>query len=70
MYGKPKESDWKVFRDILPELREKYLKKKNREIEKILKDPKRNESEKFWDTKEKLEKEAKVMRECLDDYSR
>lgn len=29
MSGNPKESDWKTFRKIVPDLRERYLKKKN-----------------------------------------
>ena len=70
MFEKPKESDWKVFRDMLPELREKYLKKKNVEIEKILNDPKKNQTERFWDAEEKIGKEVKILRECLDHYSR
>ena len=70
MYKKPRESDWKVFRDMLPELREKYLKKKNKEIERILNDRERNETERFWDAEERIKKEVEILRECLDDYSR
>jgi hypothetical protein len=70
MYEKLKESDWKVFRDMLPGLREKYLKKKNKEIQEILKDPEKNETERFWDAEEKIKQEVKILRECLDDYSR
>ena len=70
MYGKPKESDWRVFRDMLPELREKYLNKKNKEIGEILSDPNKSPTECFWDTDERIKKETKILRECLDDYSR
>ena len=31
MEEKPKESDWKAFRKMVPELRERYLTEKNNE---------------------------------------
>ena len=70
MNGEPKESDWKIFRDSLPEVREKYLKKKNSEISKILNDPNRTETERFWAAEKRIKKETKILSECLDDYSR
>ena len=66
----PKESDWKKFRAMVPILRERYLAARNGPIAALLKDPKKNETERFWDAMEEMEKEAKVLRHCLDGHSR
>ena len=49
MEGKPKESDWKTFRKMLPELRERYLAEKNKEIVSIFMDEGRTPTERFWE---------------------
>jgi hypothetical protein len=67
---KPKESDWKKFRNSLDKWRERYLKRKNEEIAKILKDSNLSETEKFWNIVEFQKKESKILRNCLDGYSR
>ena len=67
---KPKESDWKKFRNSLDKWRERYLKWKNSEIRSILEDKNRNETEKFWDIVEFQKKESKKLHDCLDGYSR
>ena len=67
---KPKESDWKKFRNSLDKWRERYLKWKNNEIRPILEDKNRNETEKFWDIVEFQKKESSKLRDCLDGYSR
>jgi hypothetical protein len=67
---KPKESDWKKFRNSLDRWRERYLKWKNDEIRSILEDENRNETEKFWDIVEFQKNESKKLRDCLDGYSR
>jgi len=36
----------------------------------MLTDPRKNETERFWDALEGMEKEAKVLRRCLDGHSR
>jgi hypothetical protein len=64
------ESDWKQFRDMVPKLRERYLAEKNVRFAAILTDPKRSETERFWDTFHQMERERKVLRECLDGHSR
>ena len=66
----PTESDWKKFRDMVPILRERYLAARNGRIAALLTDPKKNETERFWDAMEKMEKEARVLRKCLDGHSR
>ena len=67
---KPKESDWKKFRNSLDKWRERYLKWKNDEIRSILEDKNRNETEKFWDIVEFQKNEAKKLRDCLNNNSR
>ena len=64
------ESDWKKFSAMIPKLRERYLAERNPRIAHLLADPKKNETERFWDAAEEIRKEAKILRECLDDHSR
>jgi len=67
---KPKESDWKKFRNSLDKWRERYLKRKNDEIRAILEDNNLNATEKYWDIVEFQRNESKILRNCLDGYSR
>jgi len=64
------ESDWRRFRDRVPMLRERYLADRNARIAALLTDPKKNETDRFWDAMEEMEREAKVLRQCLDGHSR
>ena len=64
------ESDWKKFRAMVPLLRERYLAARIGPITALLTDPKRNETERFWSAMEEMEKEAKVLRYCLDGHTR
>jgi hypothetical protein len=64
------ESDWKKFRDMVPMLRERYLAGRNARISAILTDPKKTETDRFWDAMKVMEREAKVLRQCLDGHSR
>jgi hypothetical protein len=64
------ESDWKKFSAMLPIWRERYLADHNARLVRLLTDPKKSETERFWDAEEQLRKEAKTLRECLDDLSR
>ena len=70
MEGKPKESDWKTFRKMVPELRERYLAEKNKEVVMIFMDDGRTPTERFWDARERMEKERKILESCLDGHSR
>jgi len=67
---KPKESDWKKFRNSLNKWRERYLKRKNDEIRAILEDNDLNETEKFWDIVDFQKNESKILENCLNGYSR
>jgi hypothetical protein len=60
------ESDWKAFSKMLPELRERYLTKLNARLIKMLENPGQTPTERFWDAHEKMHKESKILRECLD----
>jgi len=64
------ESDWKKFRDMVPTLRERYLADRNTRLAAVLVDPAKNQTQRFWDAMEEMEKEAKVLRQCLDGHSR
>ena len=67
---KPKELDWKKFRNSLDKWRERYLRRKNDEIRAILEDNDLNETEKFWDIVDFQKNESKILQNCLDGYSR
>jgi hypothetical protein len=64
------ESDWKRFRDMVPKLRERYLAERNSRIVALLSRPGKNETERFWDAMEVMEREAKILQQCLDGHSR
>jgi hypothetical protein len=51
-------------------LRERYLATRNRRIAALLTDPAKNDTERFWDAMEEMQKEAKILRYCLDGHSR
>jgi hypothetical protein len=64
------ESDWKTFRKRVPEWRERYLMKENKEIITILADERQTPTERFWDAKKKMKEEARILVDCLDGHSR
>jgi hypothetical protein len=64
------ESDWRKFRDMVPDLRERYLAKQNARIAAVLTAPGKTETERFWDTMEAMKEEAKTLHRCLDGHSR
>lgn len=64
------EADWQTMRKRVPEWRERYLKRKNEELVAVLQDENKTPTERFWAAKEKMEKEARILRDCLDGHSR
>jgi hypothetical protein len=64
------ESDWRKFRDMVPMLRERYLAEHNARIAAMLADPQKNGTDRFWEAMEEMERQAKVLRQCLDGHSR
>ena len=67
---KPSKREWKTFRETLPDLRERYLAKRNKALISILSNEERTATEQFWDTFDAMEKEGKILRDCLDGYSK
>ena len=67
---KPLETDWKSFSKHVPNWRERYLSRKNKEIVAMLENNKKTPTEQFWDTKQFMKDEAKILTSCLDRHSR
>ncbi|MGM0601319.1 MAG: hypothetical protein ACQETH_16025 [Candidatus Rifleibacteriota bacterium] len=70
MFTQPTKADWKKFMNILPELRERYLKNRNKEISNLFLNVNQTATENFWNTKEIIAKEAKILQDCLDGISK
>lgn len=64
------ESDWKKFSAKLPVWRERYLADRNARIARLLTNPNKTETERFWDAEELIHNEAKTLRRCFDGISR
>lgn len=65
-----KESDWKKFQSIITKVRDRYLAEQNAKMMKILADPERTETDRFWETFKQMKVISKDLTECLDDHSR
>jgi hypothetical protein len=70
MHDKPKESDWTTFRAMVPEWRERYLRRCNPELVAILQDESLTPTEQFWNAEKRIGEEEKILRKCLDGHSR
>lgn len=70
MGNHPPESDWKIFRKMVPALRERYLGNLHPELIAILRDTSSTPTERFWRVEERVRKEAKILQRCLDGHSR
>jgi hypothetical protein len=65
------ESDWRRFRRSVPEWRERYLQTVNEEIRSCLAtSDDRTPTEAFWEIKDRVDAEAKILQACLDGHSR
>lgn len=64
------ESDWKTFRKMTDDLRERYLAKANVRLARVLDHPDHTETERFWNAYEEIKKESKILQDCLDDIRR
>jgi len=64
------ESDWKRFRSLVPTVRERYLAEQNAMLLKILTDPNRSETERFWDAFNRGIEVREILTACLDGHSR
>jgi hypothetical protein len=64
------EAEWRIFRECVPQWRERYLRGRNKEILAILKDKNRTSTEQFWDAYHRMQEEAEILTTCLDGHSR
>jgi hypothetical protein len=64
------ESDWKKFRDSLEAWRERYLESQNARLAAMLVEPGKTPTERFWAVQEETQKQARILRDCLDGESR
>jgi hypothetical protein len=66
----PMESDWRKFTAMVPLLRERYLAAHNQRFAALLTQRKKTETERFWQTLDKMKAEAGVLERCLNGHSR
>ncbi|HHP7239060.1 hypothetical protein [Longibacter sp.] len=64
------ESDWRRFRRSVSEWRERYLQTVNEEINVLTTPGDRTPTEAFWEIKDRVDAEAKILQACLDGHSR
>lgn len=64
------ESDWTILKELIPKWRERYVAKKNQEILELLTEAGKTPIEQFWNAKEKLDSEAKILTKCCDGLTR
>ena len=70
MHDRPEEKDWRAFRELVPKLRERYIRARNKELAAILVDEERSPTEQFWELEERAGEIAQTLRACLDGHSR
>jgi hypothetical protein len=68
--NQPTEADWRKFKSIIPDLRERYLRNRNMEFISILTRESLTPTENFWDAKKHMDKIEHILRDCLDDHRR
>jgi len=67
---KPLESDWKVYNELIPFWRDRFLLRQNEELISILSRESTTPTENFWETKKLIDTQAKVLDQCLGFHSR
>jgi hypothetical protein len=70
MDRKPREADWEAFCERVPEWRERYLAGKNEALARLLTSTAGTPTKRFWEVHAAMEREARVLRDCLDGRSR
>ena len=70
MRDQPAESDWKMFKAMVPEWRERYLSDRNIELISILQDEASTPTGRFWTAYDRMEEIGGILRACLDDHKR
>jgi hypothetical protein len=64
------ESDWKKYSARVPEWRDRHLDQRNRDLVELLQEPGKTPTERFWETRKRIESEARILRDCFDRHSR
>ena len=60
------ESDWKKISKMLPFLRERYLVDQNARFVRMLTEPGKEDTDRFWDTLKEMKQQSKILVQCLD----
>jgi hypothetical protein len=68
--NEPAESDWKMFRSIVPALRERYLRARNTELMAVFQSESLTPTEQFWKVNKRMEEIGGILRTCLDGHRR
>lgn len=64
------ESDWKLFRTLIPVWRDRYIEKQLVKVNEKLAQKAEAPADIFWDVHKLINKQAKVLTECFDNFSR
>jgi hypothetical protein len=64
------ESDWKTFRKLVPEWRERYLEVQNQRLAAMLVEGTNTPTERFWNAEKEMKAVARILVTCLDGHSR
>lgn len=64
------ESDWKLFRTLIPVWRERYVEKQLVKIQNKLQQKSEAPSDIFWAVHDITKKQAKVLTDSFDNFSR
>jgi hypothetical protein len=68
--NQPSEADWKNYKSIVYELRERYLNERNKEVAAILNRDSNTPTENFWDANERMREIEGIISNCLDNHRR
>ena len=64
------ESDWKIYGKLIPFWRDRYLQSRNEDLHAILSEKAKSPTEKFWELKEQIDREANILNKYLGRFSR
>ena len=64
------EADWKYYSKHVDVWRDRYLSKRNSEINAVLSDPEKTPTEQFWDALDLMQSERNLLESCLGEHSR
>lgn len=64
------ESDWKMYNELVPLLRDRFFLRKNEELVSILSQLNKTPTEVFWETKSQIDQQAEIIDQCFGNHSR